>query len=60
MRQMHIRLFNIQVGLQMRCYKWHCFYELAVETHDSAITNYHTHDSQARDDKNNATGCISY
>jgi len=32
------------------------YYELAVETHDHASANYHTRDSQAKDDTNSATG----
>ena len=32
------------------------YYVLEVETRDHVTANYQTHDSQARDDANNATG----
>ena len=32
------------------------YYQQAVETHDHAAANYYTHDSQAKDDLNNAMG----
>ena len=32
---------------------------LRVETHDHVTANYQTHDGQARDDANNATGYTS-
>jgi len=35
------------------------YYEQAVETHDPAAANCYTHDSQAKDDLNNATGHTS-
>ena len=40
--------------LQMRQY-----YVLGVETRDHVTANYQTHDGQARDDANNATGYTS-
>jgi len=35
------------------------YYVLGVETHDHVAANYQTHDGQARDDANNATGYTS-
>jgi len=35
------------------------YYEQAVDTHVHVATNYYTHDSQAKDDLNNAMGHTS-
>jgi len=35
------------------------YYVLGVETRDHLTANYQTHDGQARDDANNATGYTS-
>ena len=44
--------------LQMSSYARQ-YYVLGVETHDHVAANYQTHDGQARDDANNATGYTS-
>ena len=44
--------------LQMSSYARQ-YYVLGVETRDHVTANYQTHDGQARDDANNATGCTS-
>jgi len=44
--------------LQMSSYARQ-YYVLGVETHDQVTANYQTHDGQARDDTNNATGYTS-
>ena len=48
----HTRTMN---ELQMSSYARQ-YYVLGVETRDHVTANYQTHDGQARDDANNATG----